>query len=66
MGNFQDIVHYTRTQIARSMYLRKLPTNFQREIVDKLTKDPQGRVSEMVPTVLRDLAYALLWAGLML
>jgi hypothetical protein len=42
VGIFQDVVHYIRTNIARSMYLRKLLNDFQREIVDKLAKPKEG------------------------
>ncbi|KAJ5584341.1 Tetratricopeptide-like helical [Penicillium hispanicum] len=51
VNNFQDIVHYVETSIARSIYLRKLPKDLRSEIVQKVSTGAQGM---------------FFWAGLML
>jgi hypothetical protein len=41
-NNFEDIVHFIKTGIARSVYLKKLAKPVQREIVQKLANGAQG------------------------
>ncbi|OQE40038.1 hypothetical protein PENCOP_c006G06526 [Penicillium coprophilum] len=51
VNNFEDIVHYIKTIIAKSIYLRKLPPSTQRTIIQRLSTGSQGM---------------FLWVGLML
>lgn len=41
-NNFEDIVHYIKTIISKSVYLRKLPGSTQRTIIQKLSTGSQG------------------------
>lgn len=47
VNNFNDIVHYVKTSIGRSVYLRKLPKDLQSEIVDNVSTGAQGMVSKI-------------------
>ncbi|KAJ5836404.1 Tetratricopeptide-like helical [Penicillium robsamsonii] len=42
VNNFEDIVHYIKTMIAKSIYLRKLPLSTQRTIIQRLSTGSQG------------------------
>jgi tetratricopeptide (TPR) repeat protein len=41
-NNFEDIVHYIKTGIKKSVFMRKLPGSIQRQIVQRLSTDSQG------------------------